>query len=63
MFDAQGIERSLRNRDDNAAATITRLRNSLSAHQLGRRPNDDQTAVAIHVQNDAKVAGPMWRGA
>jgi sigma-B regulation protein RsbU (phosphoserine phosphatase) len=51
MFDAEGIERSLHDYSDDAVGAINRLRRSLSAHQLGRRPNDDQTAVAIHVEN------------
>ncbi len=51
MFDAEGIERSLHDYSDDAIGAINRLRRSLSAHQLGRRPNDDQTAVAIHVEN------------
>jgi len=51
MFGSEGIERSLHNCGNNAAGVIDQLGKSLAAHQLGRRPNDDQTAVAIRVEN------------
>jgi phosphoserine phosphatase RsbU/P len=47
MFGAEGIERSLHRCGDDAHGLINRLRDSLTAHQRGRRPDDDQTAVAI----------------
>jgi sigma-B regulation protein RsbU (phosphoserine phosphatase) len=47
MFGEEGIEQSLQNRGDDAQGVINRLRDSLVTHQRGRRPNDDQTAVAI----------------
>jgi len=50
MFAIEGIERSLRGVNANANGLIQRLNKSLAAHQGGRRPDDDQTAVAIHVQ-------------
>lgn len=49
MFGIEGIERSLQESSDDADAVIHRLRASLLAHQRGRRPDDDQTAVAIRV--------------
>ena len=47
MFGPEGIERSLQNCGDDAQGVINRLRQSLITHQRGRRPDDDQTAVAI----------------
>lgn len=49
MFGPEGIEQSLRGRNDSARAVIDRVRNSLHAHQRGRPPADDQTVVAARV--------------
>lgn len=50
MFGMEGIERSMLGHGTDAKELIQQLHNSLSSHQNGRRPNDDQTALAIHVQ-------------
>ena len=49
MFGAEGIEDSLQGFGGDAKGVIERLRESLIAYQDGRRPDDDQTAIAIHV--------------
>jgi sigma-B regulation protein RsbU (phosphoserine phosphatase) len=49
MFGTEGIEGSLAGFGGDAKGVIDRLRESLTAHQNGRRPDDDQTALAIHV--------------
>jgi phosphoserine phosphatase RsbU/P len=54
MFGSEGIQTSLHGCAEHAGGVIDRLRASLIAHQLGRRPNDDQTAVAIRI-NDHPV--------
>lgn len=51
MFGSEGIERSLHVCQNDAVGVIDQLSKSLAAHQLGRRPNDDQTAVAIRVDD------------
>lgn len=51
MFGTDGISRSLcKKYVGGAQSLIDRLRESLVAHQQGRRPDDDQTAVAIHFE-------------
>jgi len=49
MFGPEGIEQSLRECNDSPRAVIDRVRDSLRAHQRGRRPLDDQTLVAARV--------------
>lgn len=49
MFGPEGIEQALRDSGDNVEGVIERLRNALIAHQQGRRPDDDQTAVVLHL--------------
>ena len=53
MFGAEGIERSLYGCESNARDVIDRLRDTLAIHQRGRQPDDDQTAVALHVNRYA----------
>jgi len=49
MFGDDGIVHSLRHNSDDAQGVINQLQKSLDAHQKGRRPDDDQTSVVIHV--------------
>jgi sigma-B regulation protein RsbU (phosphoserine phosphatase) len=47
MFGEEGIERSLRFSSPGAQLTIDHLQQSLTTHQQGARPVDDQTALIV----------------
>jgi serine phosphatase RsbU (regulator of sigma subunit) len=53
MFGTSGIEQSLDRGAHDADRAIEQLSHELLAHQLGQKPLDDQTAIAIHVRRFA----------
>ena len=50
MFGDEGLSHALGQSTRRAVNVIDGLRAALAAHQRGRRPVDDQTAVALHVR-------------
>jgi sigma-B regulation protein RsbU (phosphoserine phosphatase) len=50
MFGEEGLERALAGYGGGAQGMIDQLRKTLTAHQQGTRPNDDQTMVALQVE-------------
>jgi phosphoserine phosphatase RsbU/P len=53
FFGDAGIERALETSAGEATAVVERVRSALLRHQGGRRPNDDQTVVAIQVDGSS----------